>query len=336
MKIRSFCRLALMFLVMMLYGAQVMAANGWDQYKCQYMTADGRIRDTSNNDVSHTEGQGFAMLLAVFYDDHSTFDRLWRWTETHLANTENGLFFWRYDPKAAQPVTDKNNASDGDTLIAWALLRAGNKWHDAAYLKQSEAIQRAIVTHNVVTFADRTLLLPGVQGFNKNSRVVVNPSYFLFPAWAEFAVYSHLKVWSKLTSDGQALLSSMRFGRQQLPLDWVAVHRDGSMTPALGWPPRFSFDAIRIPLYLWWANPQSPYLATYRHLWQATPRLQTPAWLDVMNNSPAPYNLAGGGLAVRDLTLGDTGMLTDTLNPSQDYYSASLQLLSWMAWQEKR
>ena len=31
---------------------------------------------------------------------------------------------------APDPIADKNNASDGDTLIAWALLRAQKQWQD--------------------------------------------------------------------------------------------------------------------------------------------------------------------------------------------------------------
>ena len=62
----------------------------------------------------------------------------------------------------------------------------------------------------------------------------------------------------------------------------------------------------------------------------------TPAWFDVLANAPAPYHLEGGLLAVRDLTLNETGYLSDTLAADQNYFSASLQLLTWQAFQEKR
>ncbi|STV16887.1 endoglucanase [Klebsiella pneumoniae subsp. ozaenae] len=35
------------------------------------------------------------------------------------------------------------------------------------------------------------------------------------------------------------------------------------------------------------------------------PRLQTPAWINVSTNEVAPWYMAGGLLAVRDLTLGE-------------------------------
>ena len=33
-----------------------------ERYKARFMMPDGRIIDTANGNVSHTEGQGFAML----------------------------------------------------------------------------------------------------------------------------------------------------------------------------------------------------------------------------------------------------------------------------------
>ena len=100
------------------------ADTAWESYKSRFMMPDGRIIDTGNGNVSHTEGQGFAMLLAVGNNDRPAFDKLWQWTDKTLRNKDNGLFYWRYNPVAPNPVADKNDATDGDTLIAWALLRA--------------------------------------------------------------------------------------------------------------------------------------------------------------------------------------------------------------------
>ncbi|QKJ85128.1 endoglucanase [Paramixta manurensis] len=321
--------------MLILCSAQAAASDGWNRYKATFLSGDGRIVDTGNNNVSHTEGQGYAMLLAVHYDDRDSFARLWKWTSTHLSNPQNGLFYWRYDPAAANPVADKNNAADGDVLIAWALQRAGEKWNNADYLAQSDKLQRAIVAQDVVTYAGHTLMLPGAQGFNKTSYVILNPSYFIFPAWRDFARRSHLKVWNQLIDDGLDVLGEMQFGASQLPLDWVAMNADGSMAPATAWPPRFSYDAVRVPLYVWWYDAQSLRLTPFQRFWGNFSRLRTPAWIDVIANESAPYNMDGGLLAIRDLTLGDTGNLTESLSERQDYYSASLQLIVWMAWQER-
>ncbi|WP_456310586.1 glycosyl hydrolase family 8 [Serratia proteamaculans] len=324
-------RAGMILLVLVLGMSQASAADGWSTFKTRFMTSEGRIQDTGNNNVSHTEGQGYAMLMAVYYNDRSSFDSLWRWTQKNLSNPNNGLFYWKYIPGASDPVSDRNNASDGDVLIAWALLKAGNKWNVPAYLQASDRLQKTIIDRNVITFAGRTIMLPGAQGFNKTSYVILNPSYFIFPAWRDFAARSHLKVWNALIDDGTQLLSEMRFGDSGLPMDWVAMNADGSMAPATAWPPRFSYDAIRVPLYLHWYDPASLQLVPFQRFWMSFQRLQTPAWIDVLSNDKAPYNMAGGLLAVRDLTLDDTGYINDALNSSEDYYSASLRLLTFLA-----
>ena len=94
------------------------ADRAWESYKARFFKPEGRIVDTGNGGVSHTEGQGFAMLMAVANDDKATFDKLWQWTDRRLKNKENGLFYWRYNPAESNPVADKNNAADGDVLIA--------------------------------------------------------------------------------------------------------------------------------------------------------------------------------------------------------------------------
>lgn len=317
--------------LLMAFSVVANAGDGWNSFKSRFMTDDGRIQDTGNNNVSHTEGQGFAMLLAVHNDDRGAFNSLWNWTRNHLSNSDNGLFYWRYDPAANPPVADKNNASDGDVLIAWALQRAGEKWRRKDYLQASDAIQKAILAHNVTRFAGYTLMLPGSQGFNKNSALILNPSYFIFPAWRDFARRSHLQEWNLLIADGLKALAKMRFARTELPVDWVTLHADGKMTPADGWPPRFSFDAIRIPLYLYWYDAKNPQLATFQNYWRNFPRDNTPAWVDAVSGVGAPYRMTGGLLAIRDLTMGDGALVTDELAADQPYYGSSLQLLAYLA-----
>ena len=320
-------------LMMIFFSAQAMA-DGWSSYKSRFLKSDGRIIDTGNKGVSHTEGQGYGMLLAVANNDRATFDLLWQWTRAHLHNPQNDLFYWRYVPDAADPVADKNDASDGNVLIAWALQRAAQKW-GGDYQQDSDRIQRAIIKLNVIDYAGHKVMLPGANGFNKSSYVVLNPSYFLFAAWQAFAQQSHLRVWNTLIDDGMTLLGEMQFGKTALPLDWVALNADGSVAPAVGYSNRFSYDAIRVPLNIWWYDPQSLRLVPFQHVWQGYPRQTTPAWFDVLANSPAPYNMEGGLTAVRDLTLNQTGHLSDRIQPEQNYFSASLQLLVWLAWQEK-
>ncbi|MEC5342298.1 glycosyl hydrolase family 8 [Brenneria populi] len=305
--------------------------SGWSQFKQRFVLPEGRVADTGNHNISHTEGQGFTLLLAVFNDDRAAFDSLWRWTKTTLYQPSSGLFCWRYDPAAAEKVSDKNNASDGDTLIAWALLLAADKWQLADYRVESRRIQAALIKNTVISFAGYRVMLPGMSGFNHTSSIVLNPSYFLFPAWQAFYRDSHLKVWQDLQRDALRLLEQMAFGRPRLPVDWVALNINGKLTPAEGWPARFGFDAVRIPLYLRWAHADNRALAPFSLYWQRFEREKTPAWIDVVSGERAEYPLSGGMMAIRDITLGQNGQVSDQLQPQEDYYSASLHQLAWWA-----
>jgi len=57
------------------------------------------------------------MLFAVHYGDRAAFDLAWQWTQRNLQVRDDALMAWRWDPKGG--VTDKNDAADGDILIAW-------------------------------------------------------------------------------------------------------------------------------------------------------------------------------------------------------------------------
>lgn len=321
-------------LVMTLFfSAFTQASTAWDVYKARFLMPDGRIIDTANNNISHSEGQGFVMLVAVANDDRETFDKLWQWTKKTLQNKENGLFYWRYNPASADPIVDKNNATDGDTLIAWALLQAEARWQDKQYGKESDKITKALLAHTVIDYAGYKVMLPGKEGFNHNSEVVLNPSYFVFPAWNAFAKRSHLQIWQTLMKDSQTLLSHMGHGVANLPTDWVALRADGQLSPAKDWPPRMSYDAIRIPLYLHWYDKDSPLLQPWRNWFGQFNRLETPAWVNVVNNEKAPYMMAGGLLAVRDLTMG-VSLTPPQITTKEDYYSASLSMLVWLAYQQ--
>lgn len=319
----------LVVLTSVLFSSFSQADQAWESYKSRFLMPDGRIVDTGNGNVSHTEGQGFAMLMAVENDDKAAFDKMWQWTDATLRNKDNGLFYWRYNPVAPNPIPDKNNASDGDILIAWALLKADARWHDKRYGNASDAITKALL-RTVIRYAGNRVMLPGAQGFNLNSEVVLNPSYFIFPAWQAFADHTHMQVWRELIQDGQTLLGKMGSGEANLPTDWMSLSAAGKLTPAKAWAPRMSYDAIRIPLYLSWYNRQSAQLTPWRSWFSQYNREKTPAWINVTTNETAPYMMEGGLLAVRDLTMG-VPQQEPVITAKDDYYSASLKMLVWLA-----
>jgi endoglucanase len=316
-----------LFIALPSYGGSV----DWSGYKQRFLANDGRIIDTGNQHISHSEGQGFSMLFAVAANDKASFDRIWGWTNKYLKNPKTGLFFWKYNPVAADPIEDKNNASDGDVLIAWALLKAGQKWKDKQYLVQSDRILRSLLKYTMVDYGHKKVMLPGKDGFVAEGHITLNPSYFIFPAWRDFANRTHLYDLKVLIEDAQKLLQGIDWGRYKLPTDWITLYADGHTTPSRQWPTRASYDAIRIPLYIKWDEPNSPLLKPWRQWFGHYSRLKTPAWEDVFSDAKADYMMRGGLLAIRDFTMDDLTTRATQVSSDDDYYSASLKLLSALA-----
>ena len=136
----------------------------WSQYKKSFVSQKGRVIDSGNNSISHSEGQGYAMLLAISFDDQKTFQNLWHWTKRNLQIRQDQLFAWKWDPKF-NSVTDQNNATDGDILIAWALLKASQKWKNPHYLKEANKILKSIKEKLIRQISLGIILLPGAYGF---------------------------------------------------------------------------------------------------------------------------------------------------------------------------
>ena len=143
-----------------------------------------------------------------------------------------------------------------------------------------------------------------------------------------------------MEQDGLWLLEQARFGRNDLPADWVEVDAQANVTPAQGWPARFSWDAVRVPLNLAWAGEtDAPALVASNRFWNVTARSSFPAWTDLNSGAPAPYAANAGVVAVATLGAMSQGRLPAGADmPGQrlatDYYSASLALLARIASQE--
>lgn len=297
----------------------------WPKFKSAFLHPSGRIIDNGNGGVSHSEGQGYGLWLALGANDRSAFDTMLQWTEATLARPDRALFAWRYDPRRSDPVSDKNNATDGDIFIAWALARAAELWREPAYAKRSEEIRAAILADLVVERFGWRLLLPGLDGFSSPNLVTVNPSYFIWPAFDKFRAIDGASVWGSLISDSEKLLTAARFGPRRLPTDWVDVTAGPTLAPAASKPTRFGFDAIRIPLYAL-AGGRSDLVSPIAEYWRGYRRSgkTIPAWIDVQSGLEAAYTLSPGGIAVVDRTLG-------ARNPqplASDYYAAALQMLT--------
>lgn len=224
----------------------------WQAYRTKFLDPSGRIIDDANGEISHSEGQGYGMLLAYLAGNRADFDLIWSFTRTELLLRDDGLATWRWDPKSAPHVTDINNATDGDILIAYALALGGDTWKAPELSRAASDLIGAIRKTTIVEHEGRSLLLPGVSGFSATDRPVdgpvVNLSYWVYEAFPTFDRIDPDPVWDAVYRDGLSLLKEVATGPRNLPPNWLSLR--ASPKPAEGFPPRFGYDSLRIPLYL--------------------------------------------------------------------------------------
>lgn len=251
---------ALMLTAQLANAQPTIEAGDWAQYREKFVDASGRVIDDGNGKISHSEGQGYGMLLATLAGNRADFEQIWTFTQTELMLRDDGLAVWRWDPDAEPHVTDVNNATDGDILIAYALARAGKEWSREDLTVAARAIANAIGKTAVLRHQGRTILLPGASGFAARDRKdgpVVNLSYLVFEAFPYFQDLAPDYDWAAVVNDGIEMISQSTAGKD-LPPDWLALA--GKPKPARGFPPEFGYNAIRIPLYLARAEQGTPKL----------------------------------------------------------------------------
>ena len=319
--------------------AQTLQDN-WSRFKQLYVKPDGRVVDTGNKGISHSEGQGYAMLVAASLGDHRTFQPMLRWTQNTLQRSD-GLHAWRYNPASRPAVDDPGSASDAELLIAWALLRAERRWpghnYEARALRILGALRKSLVTH----LGQKLVLMPW-EGAQAADPVVINPSYFVFPALQDIAVYTQDDFWVALYEDSMDIVQAARFGRYALPPDWLALGPTGRFSTWSERPARFGYDAIRIPLYLAWAGHRSDaFLGRFDGFWGQFPA-KVPAWVELNNSSRpkyAKYEYHKGFASVRRFAMhmyqGHKLGGPPRVEGGGDYYSNILLLLSQLAAREQ-
>ncbi len=226
----------------------------WDSYKSKFIQQDGRVIDFVNKQMSHSEGQGFTMYLALAFGEQALFDTVWTWTRNNLVTVgRDGLAAWAWGRRddGSWGVLDANDASDADIFLAWTLLRAGERWKNKDYIDAARAMTGAIQAKLTVEAGGRLILLPGREGFVKPGEIAFNPSYFVFPAFHDLARAGDTAFWRRLHASCRELVGKSLAGPLKLPPDWMAFS-GGSLTPWGDKGRYFSYDAIRVPLYLSW------------------------------------------------------------------------------------
>ncbi|QQR38628.1 glycosyl hydrolase family 8 [Devosia rhizoryzae] len=314
-------------LVMPAHAQSLIQPAEWQAYRDAFVEDSGRVVDTANGGISHSEGQGYGLWLSVLAQDRPSFERILSFTRTELMLRDDGLAAWRWEPDSEPHVPDTNNATDGDMLIAYALYQAGTLWSDEGYAEQATSIVRTI-GRTMITMADGLpAISPGALGFDgADLGPVLNLSYWIFEALPVFGEIDPETDWSGIYQTGLEIARRAAVTKAGLPPDWLTLDA-GGLVPAPDFPPEFGYNNIRIPLYMMRAEIDPAYLGPYRRNADAAGlyKINVRSGARIEPIGEPGYQLIR---AAMECVAAGTAVPEDlrTMSPTS-YYAATLQLL---------
>lgn len=212
-----------------------------------YVEADGRVSRTDQGGDTVSEGQAYAMLLAVVAPEPGTFADVWKWTRDNLRQP-NGLLAWHWEDGA---VVSTESAADADLDAAWALLLAAERFGRAEYRREGLELANAILEHETVSLDGRSLLVAG--DWANHFPAVVDPSYYVPAAFAALGRASGDPRWQQLGETSREVVAQLTERATGLAPDWAVVESDGTAKPTgppgQGGEAVFGYDAVRVPLW---------------------------------------------------------------------------------------
>lgn len=214
----------------------------------RYVAANGRVIRTDQGGDTVSEGQGYAMLLAVAVGDRRRFDAAWQWDQQNL-QLGDGLFAYHW---SGGRVVDQSSAADADLDTAWALVLASQRFGVPAYLTDGLRVASAILANETAVVAGRLELVAGPWA--RSVPAVVDPGYFAPEAMGALGNVSGDARWFQLVTDSTQVIASPTSGTgPTLVPNWLDLESDGSVQ-AIGSPsgvgaPSYGLDAQRAPVW---------------------------------------------------------------------------------------
>lgn len=311
------------------------------------ISSQGRVIDVSDErQITTSEGQSYAMFLALVANNRELFRRLLAWTRDNLAGGDLTArlpaWLWGRRANGSWGVLDDNSASDSDLWIAYSLIEAGRLWRLHEYTSLGTLLLQRIAREETLDIPGLGMqLLPGRQGFVHDNRWTLNPSYVPPQILARARAVQPTSVWPSLERDSLTMIEST--SPLGLAPDWAAWNGQafGHDEPRTR---TGSYDAIRVYLWAGMLANDAPGAARLKaHLGtiaqHVTAQGRAPERVDIINGTVEGGGPAGFSAALLPL-LRDTpagAALQDYLD-TQDlsrlgYYNRMLALFSegWMA-----
>jgi endoglucanase len=325
----------------------------WQQFEQLYLSADGRVIDASTEQrITVSEGQAYALMFALIGDDPAAFDRVLEWTRNNLARGDLGhslpAWKWGRADDGRWTVLDANSASDADLWMAYALREAARLWHRDAYGVTARALSESILREEVAFVPGLgSTLLPGPKGFVTGQTWRLNASYSPLQALRAIAHGSGDKLWDQvLESSRRVILASAPHG---YAADWIGYRTQEGFIADAPTHGAGSYNAIRV--YLWAGmlaegDPQASTLArALAPMAEAAARRPPPESIDTLTletHGEAPPGFAAALLPllirVKLTAAAETyrkQIEAESLKNNQHYYGDALTLFA-LGWLDER
>jgi len=209
----------------------------------RYVADDGRVVRHDQGGDTVSEGQAYALLVAVAVRDRDRFAAVWRWTRDTLQRRD-GLLSWRW---ADGRVQDASSAADADLDAARALVLGGQAFDDPSYTEAGRTLAAAVLdAETAVTPVGRVLLAGSWARDVRPWRV--NPSYLSPRATDLLRHATGDPRWDEVATGSRAVATALATPRA-LPPDWAQVAPDGRVSATAGPDgagPRYGLDAARL------------------------------------------------------------------------------------------
>jgi endoglucanase len=308
----------------------------WLAWRDAHLDFSGRVVDGPQSRASHSEGQGYGMLLAAEVGDRDAFRRMADWTQANLAIRGDALLAWRWLPDAPERVPDLNNASDGDLFHAWALLRGAERFGAPAWRERAAAIAVDLVRKCLASRPDRPglpVLLPAAYGFTTADGVIVNPSYMMPVALREVAAATGQGDLERAAASGLSLMSEIAQG--SLVPDWLELTPSGRQA-AHGFSHDAGYEAVRVPLFLAWSGERDhPALSRAAGAMARAPLGLAATVIDAQTGEVLETSGDPGYRAVTALSrcaaTGGAGAAIPPYTRRQPYYPSTLHMFAMLA-----
>lgn len=217
----------------------------WSYYKFHYID-EGRVVSLDEKHITTSEGQGYAMLRAVWSDDDATFDQAWEWTKRRLRGRGDALFGWKWKGK----LLDRHAATDADTDIALALIMASRRFAEPRYQEEALEILDDIWEQEIFVAGDACYATAGDWSLREKNPVL-HVGYLAPYAYSEFAKVDSEHAWNCVEKTTYDVLRWLYFEKRvQLPPERIYVVRETGLlsleNPKGGPVGDFSYDVFPI------------------------------------------------------------------------------------------